>query len=136
MSSPLPPIEPDSTATSGPDVAASPLALAVDQLTQRLTDQQRAVVAHRGRHARVAAVAGSGKTTTLVARVLSLLAEGIPAQRILVLMFNRSAREDFVAKLAQSAPPGTRLPDIRTFHSIGHRLTTTLVRWGGASVLR
>ncbi len=130
MSSPLPPIEPDSTATSGPDVAASPLALAVDQLTQRLTDQQRAVVAHRGRHARVAAVAGSGKTTTLVARVLSLLAEGIAAQRILVLMFNRSAREDFVAKLAQSAPPGTRLPDIRTFHSIGHRLTTTLVRWG------
>lgn len=140
MSSTLPPVAPDTpvetigvtpddVATGGAE-PVSPLAHAVGQLTQRLTDQQRAVVAHRGRHARVAAVAGSGKTTTLVARVLSLLAEGIPAQRILVLMFNRSAREDFVAKLAQSAPPGTRLPDVRTFHSIGHRLTTTLVRWG------
>lgn len=137
MSQSLPPFESDMNATP-PDAAVSgafaagqtPLHAAVEALTRRLTDQQRAVVEHRGQHARVAAVAGSGKTTTMVARVLSLLAEGISPQRILVLMFNRSAREDFVAKLARSAPPGTRLPDIRTFHSIGHRLTTTLVRWG------
>ncbi|APX93583.1 DNA helicase UvrD [Halomonas sp. 1513] len=96
----------------------------------KLTDEQRAVVAHAGGHARVAAVAGAGKTTTMVARVLNLLARGTPPSRLLVLMFNRAAREDFTAKLARWAPPGQALPDVRTFHSIGHRLTGTLTRWG------
>lgn len=44
----------------------------------RLTAEQRAVVGHAGGHARVAAVAGSGKTTTMVARVLTLLERGVP----------------------------------------------------------
>ncbi|MCG6657859.1 ATP-dependent helicase [Halomonas campisalis] len=102
----------------------------------RLTAEQRAVVEHGDGHARVAAVAGSGKTTTLVARVLQLLERGVPAARILVLMFNRSAREDFQARLAALAPPGQRLPDVRTFHSLGHRLTGSLTRWGALSPRR
>ncbi|ABE58964.1 ATP-dependent helicase [Chromohalobacter israelensis] len=93
------------------------------------TPEQRAVVGHGQGHARVSAVAGAGKTTTLVQRVLHLLASGVPPQRILVLMFNRAAREDFTAKLQREAT-GQRLPDVRTFHSIGHRLTQTLTRWG------
>ncbi|EPC03895.1 hypothetical protein L861_00940 [Litchfieldella anticariensis FP35 = DSM 16096] len=96
----------------------------------RLTEQQRAVVAHGTGHARVAAVAGAGKTTTMVARVLHLLANGVAPARILVLMFNRAAREDFTTKLSRLAPAGQQLPDVRTFHSIGHRLTQTLTRWG------
>ncbi|WP_111412368.1 ATP-dependent helicase [Billgrantia lactosivorans] len=96
----------------------------------RLTREQRAVVEHGPGHARVAAVAGAGKTTTLVARVLHLLARGVPAKRILVLMFNRSAREDFQRRLVEMAPAGQRLPDVRTFHSLGHRLTASLTRWG------
>lgn len=95
-----------------------------------LTPEQRAVVAHRGGHARVAAVAGAGKTTTMVARVLHLLDQGVPPRRMLVLMFNRSAREDFQARLAGMAPSGQPLPDVRTFHSLGHRLTGSLTRWG------
>ncbi|PMR75096.1 ATP-dependent helicase [Billgrantia endophytica] len=96
----------------------------------RLTEEQRAVIEHGPGHARVAAVAGAGKTTTLVARVLHLLSRGVPATRILVLMFNRSAREDFQQRLAAMAPSGQRLPDVRTFHSLGHRLTGSLTRWG------
>jgi len=99
----------------------------------RLTPEQRAVVEHGGGHARVAAVAGSGKTTTMVARVLQLLAWGVAPERILVLMFNRSAREDFQARLAAMAPAGQPLPDVRTFHSLGHRLTASLTRWGALS---
>nr|WP_267957664.1 ATP-dependent helicase [Halomonas zhangzhouensis] len=95
-----------------------------------MTEEQRAVVEHGAGHARVAAVAGAGKTTTLVARVLYLLERGVPASRILVLMFNRSAREDFQRRLVEMAPAGQRLPDVRTFHSLGHRLTATLTRWG------
>lgn len=96
----------------------------------RLTDEQRAVIEHGDGHARVAAVAGAGKTTTLVGRVMHLLERGVPASRILVLMFNRSAREDFQRRLVERASAGQRLPDVRTFHSLGHRLTASLTRWG------
>nr|WP_300999818.1 ATP-dependent helicase [Halomonas sp.] len=101
-----------------------------------MTAEQRAVVEHGAGHARVAAVAGAGKTTTLVARVLHLLSRGVSAQRILVLMFNRSAREDFQRRLVEMAPAGQRLPDVRTFHSLGHRLTVSLTRWGALAPRR
>jgi DNA helicase-2/ATP-dependent DNA helicase PcrA len=106
--------------------ATLPLAATADGLTE----EQRAVVGHREGHARVAAVAGAGKTTTLVRRVLHLLANGENPRRILVLMFNRAARDDFRAKLVREAPADVVLPEVRTFHSIGHRLTQSLTRWG------
>ncbi|MGO2580987.1 MAG: UvrD-helicase domain-containing protein, partial [Halomonas sp.] len=96
----------------------------------KLTAEQQAVVNHSTGHARVAAVAGAGKTTTMAARVLYLLASGVPSKRILVLMFNRSAKDDFQRRLASMAPAGQVLPDVRTFHSLGHRLTQSLSRWG------
>jgi DNA helicase-2/ATP-dependent DNA helicase PcrA len=96
----------------------------------KLTDQQQAVVTHSGGHARVAAVAGAGKTTTMAARVLHLLEHGMAPKRMLVLMFNRSAQQDFQRRLQQMAPAGQPLPDIRTFHSLGYRLTQSLCRWG------
>ncbi|MDR5885268.1 ATP-dependent helicase [Vreelandella janggokensis] len=96
----------------------------------KLTAEQQAVIHHDEGHARVAAVAGAGKTTTMAARVHHLLARGVPPKRILVLMFNRSAREDFQRRLASMAPSGQALPDVRTFHSLGHRLTQSLCRWG------
>lgn len=96
----------------------------------KLTPEQQAVVSHADGHARVAAVAGSGKTTTMVARVLHLLQQGIDPRRIMVLMFNRSAREDFQRRLSEMASSGQSLPDVRTFHSLGLRLTRSLTRWG------
>ncbi|MFC0269406.1 ATP-dependent helicase [Kushneria aurantia] len=96
----------------------------------QLTDQQRAVVEHGDGHARVFAVAGAGKTATMVARVARLLERGVEPSRILVLMFNRAAREDFAARLSTLAPDGGALPQVRTFHSIGLRLGRTLTRWG------
>lgn len=96
----------------------------------KLTAEQQAVVHHSEGHARVAAVAGAGKTTTMAARVLHLLASGVSPKRMLVLMFNRSARDDFQRRLISMAPQGQPLPDVRTFHSLGHRLTQSLCRWG------
>ncbi|WP_456270132.1 ATP-dependent helicase [Kushneria sp. AK178] len=101
-----------------------------------LTEQQQAVVHHGGGHARVFAVAGAGKTSTMVARVLHLMAAGTPPDRILILMFNRAAREDFAARLRLLAPAGSRLPQVRTFHSIGHRLGQSLMRWGALPARR
>ncbi|WP_433923888.1 ATP-dependent helicase [Vreelandella sp. 21] len=102
----------------------------------KLTAEQQAVVHHREGHARVAAVAGAGKTTTMAARVLHLLASGVSPKRMLVLMFNRSARDDFQRRLISMAPQGQPLPDVRTFHSLGHRLTQSLCRWGALAPRR
>ncbi len=102
----------------------------------KLTAEQQAVVHHGEGHARVAAVAGAGKTTTMAARVLHLLASGVSPKRMLVLMFNRSARDDFQRRLVSMAPKGQPLPDVRTFHSLGHRLTQSLCRWGALAPRR
>lgn len=102
----------------------------------RLTGEQLAVVDHASGHARVSAVAGAGKTSTMVARVLELLARGANPDRMLVLMFNRAAREDFAQRLAATAPRGQRLPQVRTFHSVGMRLCTTLARKGAIPARR
>ena len=101
------------------------------------TDEQQAVIDHSTGHAIVTAVAGSGKTSTLVAHVLRQLERGHDPARMLVLMFNRSAKEDFARKLAKAGHEGLILPDIRTYHSMGLRLykyfaeAGLLPRWQG-----
>ncbi len=96
-----------------------------------LTEEQLAVVHHAAGHARVSAVAGSGKTATLVARVLHLLDQGGDPRRILVLMFNVSAREDFAKRLERSANGRYgMLPEVRTFHSLGLRITRSCTQRG------
>lgn len=89
-----------------------------------LTPEQKAIIHHpRGQHARVLAVAGSGKTTTMVHRIKYLVTEqGQDARRILVVMFNRLAREDFERKIAQEIPDDGRRPKVYTFHSLAYKL--------------
>ncbi len=94
------------------------------------TAEQRAIIDHTGRHAIVTAVAGSGKTSTLVAHVLQQLTRGHDPRRMLVLMFNRSAREDFEHKLARAMTTPVTLPIIRTYHSMGLRLYQNFAQGG------
>jgi len=96
-----------------------------------LTEEQQQIIHHHQGHAKVNAVAGSGKTTTMVARIRHLLEQGVPAAGIMVLMFNRSARESFATKLAASLQ-SSRLapPEVRTFHSLGLRLVDSFCQRG------
>ncbi len=97
-----------------------------------LTDEQLRIITHSGGHARISAVAGSGKTTTMVARVGELLKKGVNANQIMILMFNKSARDGFAdamqSRLSSVAP---QLPEVRTFHSLGMRLVSSFTRRGG-----
>uniref|UniRef100_UPI004056C092 UvrD-helicase domain-containing protein n=1 Tax=Candidatus Electrothrix sp. TaxID=2170559 RepID=UPI004056C092 len=88
-----------------------------------LTEEQENIIRHSGGHARVSAVAGSGKTTAMIHRVQHLLQRGITPDKILVLMFNRSARNVFTERLHHTLQ-GTVLqpPAVRTFHALGLRL--------------
>jgi len=96
-----------------------------------LTDEQRAIVTAGYEHSVITAVAGSGKTSTLAWRIRYLLQQGHDPSRMLVLMFNRSARVDFERKLQKVChQSGMALPEIRTYHAMGLRLYKRFVREG------
>lgn len=95
--------------------------------TVRYTPHQQKVITHTGRHAVVSAVAGSGKTQTLVAR-LNYLTRSVSLDRLAVVMFNREAAASFRRRY-QAAAQGS-IPEIRTFNSMGHKITNRLVQLG------
>ena len=95
------------------------------------TSEQERVIEHEAGHAIVAAVAGSGKTHTMVGRIAHQLAGGVSAKRILVLMFNKSAQEDFTGRLSGvCATKGLRPAEVLTFHAFGLRLANRMVEQG------
>ncbi len=87
-----------------------------------LTSEQHAIIEAEPGHCVITAVAGSGKTTTLAWRIRHLLEQGFDPRRILILMFNRAAKDDFTRKLRDICGTGRPLPEVRTFHAMGYRL--------------
>jgi DNA helicase-2/ATP-dependent DNA helicase PcrA len=90
-----------------------------------LNPEQLVAATHAGGPLLVLAGAGTGKTTTLVARVAWLMASGVPAERILLLTFTRRAAREMIQRartlVARIAPDAGRLAG-GTFHSVAHRL--------------
>jgi DNA helicase-2/ATP-dependent DNA helicase PcrA len=92
-----------------------------------LDDAQRAAALHDGGPLRVLAGAGTGKTTTLAARVARLLAAGTPPERVLLLTFTRRAARAMLARtdalLAADRAPGAATGRVvgGTFHAVAHR---------------
>lgn len=86
-------------------------------MSKRLTWEQKAVVQHSDGNALVKAVPGSGKTTTLVKRIERLVKTGLAENSILILMYNKSARESFEKKLEIALKPRST-PRVHTFHSL------------------
>ncbi|MGB3599047.1 MAG: ATP-dependent helicase [Marinomonas sp.] len=100
---------------------------------RQLTSEQRAVVQHNIHSpAKVIAVAGAGKTTTLISRIEFLLEQGVAASEIGVFMFNKSAQEEFSERLSQhlkNCGQG-RSPSVMTFHGFGLKLCRRLEQQG------
>ncbi|MGB1271201.1 MAG: UvrD-helicase domain-containing protein, partial [Endozoicomonas sp.] len=106
-----------------------------------LTAQQQTVANHDRDHALCIAVAGSGKTTTLAHLINNLLNKGHPSRRMMVMMFNKAAQQDFQKKLKVICTPSSvsfdanndtghqPLPEVRTYHATGLRLLRTLEGW-------
>jgi DNA helicase-2/ATP-dependent DNA helicase PcrA len=95
-----------------------------------LTVAQRNAVTHEGGPLRILAGAGTGKTTTLSARVAWLLATGASPERLLLLTFTRRAARQMLGRTSSllgmagldrgSASPAGRVVG-GTFHAIAHR---------------
>ncbi|WP_091999017.1 ATP-dependent helicase [Marinobacter pelagius] len=114
-----------------PAMPTNPQIPDTSNLPDFLTDEQRAIITAGYEHSVITAVAGSGKTSTLAWRIRYLLEQGHDPDRMLVLMFNRSARVDFGRKLQEVChQSGLALPEIRTYHAMGLRLYKRFVREG------
>ena len=107
------------------DAMLLPTTLAKDEVTQKIPSvskpdptQDRAA-AHRGRPFQLQAGPGTGKTRTLVRRVLTLLAEGIDPQAILVLTYSNRAAGELLDRLTSAVPEAAPSIWIGTFHSFG-----------------
>ena len=76
----------------------------------RYTDEQAAAIAARGENLLLSAAAGSGKTATLVERVMQIAMEGADIDTMLVVTFTRAAaagmREKLTRALADRAGEG------------------------------
>jgi DNA helicase-2/ATP-dependent DNA helicase PcrA len=73
----------------------------------------------------ILAGAGTGKTTTLCARVAWLLGKGVPADRILLLTFTRRAAREMLERargLAEHVAADAGRVMGGTFHSLAHRM--------------
>jgi DNA helicase-2/ATP-dependent DNA helicase PcrA len=92
-----------------------------------LNPAQRAGVEYRGGPLLLLAGAGTGKTRVITNRVAALIAEGVPAWRILAVTFTNKAAQEMrerIAGLLEVGPDELRRdgPWIGTFHSICARI--------------
>ncbi|AJC49043.1 ATP-dependent helicase [Allofrancisella guangzhouensis] len=96
------------------------------------TSEQQKIIQHDiSSHALVSAVAGSGKTQTLIARIEYLLSKGVPADKILVLMYNKSAQLDFASRLKKILPTEkSEYINVRTLHSLGNSFLQAFAKAG------
>ncbi|HEY6608330.1 MAG TPA: ATP-dependent helicase [Candidatus Limnocylindria bacterium] len=106
-------------------VTAAPPALDLEPILGALDPEQRAAATLPDGPAQIIAPAGSGKTTTMVARLAVLLARGVAAERICVVTFNRDAAQDLAARVARrlgpQVPAATSI-EIRTLHALARQV--------------
>lgn len=88
-----------------------------------LDPAQAAVVSSGSGPLLVLGAPGTGKSTVLVESVLARLAEGVPAERIVILAFGRQAARDLRDRLAARTDGGA-VPTVTTFHSFAYALVT------------
>jgi len=83
-----------------------------------LDSNQIAAASYNGTHARLIAGPGTGKTLTLIRRIIYLIEEqNIDPEKIVILTFTRSARAELEERLKEGLNNTEHLPKILTLHS-------------------
>jgi superfamily I DNA/RNA helicase len=97
----------------------------MDDLLATLDPEQRAAACLPDGPAQIVAPAGSGKTTTLVARLGVLLARGVAPEAIAVVTFNREAAAELAGRVAARLGPrfpGAERIEVRTLHAMARQV--------------
>ncbi|MDK1019335.1 MAG: ATP-dependent DNA helicase [Actinomycetota bacterium] len=104
------------------------------------TPEQQAIIAYALEPLRVAAGAGTGKTTTIVERIAHLVGAGVDPARILGVTFTNKAADELsqrvIAALGDAAVEGT--PEIATYHGFASSILDefgVFTGYGRASML-
>ena len=103
----------------------APSTAAVDAILAALDPEQRAAATLPDGPAQIIAPAGSGKTTTMVARLAVLLSRGVAPDRICVVTFNRDAAADLAARVARrlgDVVADAASIEIRTLHALARQV--------------
>src|SRR5688500_17690126 len=100
-------------------------AIDLEPILGTLDAEQRAAATLPDGPAQIIAPAGSGNTTTMVARLAVLLSRGVEPSRICVVTFNRDAALDLGSRVAKRLGP--QVPDatsieIRTLHALARKV--------------
>ncbi len=82
-------------------------------------EQLKAAKALKG-HNLVIASAGTGKTSTIVGRILYLLDNGIKPEEILLLTFTNKASNEMIARVAKYSKLSSKI-EAGTFHAVAYR---------------
>jgi DNA helicase-2/ATP-dependent DNA helicase PcrA len=90
---------------------------------EELNPEQRVAATHPGGPLLILAGAGTGKTTTLCARVAWLVSEGVAPERIMLLTFTRRAAREMLQRTRTLVPMPAGSGGVLggTFHSVAHR---------------
>jgi DNA helicase II / ATP-dependent DNA helicase PcrA len=97
----------------------------VQERLERLAPDQRAAATADAGPVLCVAPAGSGKTTTLVARIAWRIAIGTDPARICALTFNKRAADELASRLEDALTPLAVEPGtvrVRTFHALGREI--------------
>ena len=94
---------------------------------EELNDEQILAINHITAPMRVLAPAGSGKTKTLVNRIVNLVNNGIQESEILALAFNTKAKNEMSKRLNEKY--GLSSVAIKTFHSFGNGIIKDTLKW-------
>lgn len=71
----------------------------------------------------VIAAAGSGKTATLVTRIVNLIEDhDVDPANILAITFSKKAKENMMRRLSKLIPEYAKYINIETFHSFGYKI--------------
>lgn len=87
-----------------------------------LNEQQRKAATHTKGPLLVVAGAGTGKTKTIVHRILNLVHTGVNPRSILALTFTNKAAQEMRERIESQLSSNDGVPTVCTFHSLGVRI--------------
>ena len=111
------------TATATATATSAPTAPEAVAWLDALNPEQLTAATHPGGPLLILAGAGTGKTTTLCARVAWLVKQGVAPERIMLLTFTRRAAREMLQRTRALVPMPSGAGGVMggTFHSVAHR---------------
>ena len=88
----------------------------------KLNSEQLQAMSSTASNNLVLAGPGTGKTTTLVARLRNLISSGVPPKQILCITFNKKAADEISKRVKKATGIDSKSFQIGTFHALANRI--------------